>query len=198
MHISLLFIQSLSERVDWLNRWATTQLACSSAKLSRCLIYICSWIRTTCTAVARSSPRSQALHQVRWNGTAAAVQPTELVLDMTLRSRTTLPQLLIAQALGMKSLLCWKVCGLSCTPTQLLPIPQISGLIQSGLLAELGIDVGAIVNRTKYVLTHRFSKMDLHQLDLAGPLLFVAAMGATHLLVCCFTWVYPPGLHLTC
>ncbi len=48
---------------------------------------------------------------------------------------------------------------------------------------ELGIDIPKILRKTQYVLTYRLNKHDLDDLDLGGPLVFVAILGAAHLLV---------------
>lgn len=51
------------------------------------------------------------------------------------------------------------------------------------LPTELGVDIPKILRKTQYVLTYRLSKHDLDDLDLGGPLVFVAILGAAHLLV---------------
>lgn len=50
--------------------------------------------------------------------------------------------------------------------------------------AELGIDIPAILSRTRSILTLRLSGHDMDHLDLGGPLIFMAMLGAAHLLVC--------------
>ena len=57
--------------------------------------------------------------------------------------------------------------------------------------AELGIDIPAILSRTRSILTFRLGGHDMDTLDLGGPLIFMALLGAAHLLVgcrCCCTW----------
>lgn len=49
--------------------------------------------------------------------------------------------------------------------------------------SELGVDIPKILRKTQYVLTYRLTKHDLDDLDLGGPLVFVAILGAAHLLV---------------
>lgn len=49
--------------------------------------------------------------------------------------------------------------------------------------AELGIDIPAILRRTRSVLTFRLSGHDMEHLDLGGPLIFMALLGVAHLLV---------------
>lgn len=51
------------------------------------------------------------------------------------------------------------------------------------LLEELGIDIPAIASRTRSILTLRLSGHDLDSLDLGGPLIFMALLGLSHLLV---------------
>ena len=54
--------------------------------------------------------------------------------------------------------------------------------------AELGIDIPAILSRTKSILTFRLSGHDVDSLDLGGPLILMAILGCAHLLVsgrCC-------------
>lgn len=51
------------------------------------------------------------------------------------------------------------------------------------LHAELGIDIPAILSRTKSILTFRLSGHDVDSLDLGGPLVYMACLGIAHLLV---------------
>jgi hypothetical protein len=48
---------------------------------------------------------------------------------------------------------------------------------------ELGIDIPAILSRTKSILTFRLSGHDVDSLDLGGPLVYMACLGVAHLLV---------------
>ena len=56
------------------------------------------------------------------------------------------------------------------------------------LYAELGIDIPAILSRTKSILTFRLSGHDVDSLDLGGPLVYMACLGIAHLLVRFFCW----------
>jgi hypothetical protein len=58
-------------------------------------------------------------------------------------------------------------------------------LFCSGGYAELGIDIPAILSRTKSILTFRLSGRDVTSLDLGGPFIFMALLGMAHLLVRC-------------
>ena len=49
--------------------------------------------------------------------------------------------------------------------------------------AELGIDLGGILVKTRSVLFHRLNNRVLDELDMGGALVFVFALGALHLLV---------------
>jgi hypothetical protein len=49
--------------------------------------------------------------------------------------------------------------------------------------AELGIDLGGILRRTRGVLIGRLRGPDMEELDVGGPLLFSAILGASHLVV---------------
>ena len=49
--------------------------------------------------------------------------------------------------------------------------------------AELGIDIPAILGRTKSILTFKLSGHDVDDLDLGGPLVYMAALAISHLLV---------------
>jgi hypothetical protein len=49
--------------------------------------------------------------------------------------------------------------------------------------AELGIDIPAILSRTKSILTFRLSGHDVDSLDLGGPLVYMACLAIAHLLV---------------
>lgn len=49
--------------------------------------------------------------------------------------------------------------------------------------AELGIDIPAILSRTRSVITFRLSGHDLDHFDMGGPLIFMVALGVLHLLV---------------
>lgn len=49
------------------------------------------------------------------------------------------------------------------------------------LLEELGIDLGGILRRTRGVLIGRLRGPDMEELDVGGPLLFSAVLGASHL-----------------
>ena len=51
-----------------------------------------------------------------------------------------------------------------------------------GAAAELGIDIPAILRRTFGILTFRLGSQDAENLDLGGPLIFMALLGAAHLL----------------
>lgn len=51
------------------------------------------------------------------------------------------------------------------------------------LTTELGIDIPAILSRTKSILTLQLAHKDMDNLDLGGPLIFLAALGFAHLLV---------------
>lgn len=51
------------------------------------------------------------------------------------------------------------------------------------LPAELGIDISAILSRTKSVVTFRLSGHDLDSFDMGGPLIFMVLLGVLHLLV---------------
>lgn len=55
-------------------------------------------------------------------------------------------------------------------------------------VAELGIDIPAILSRTRSVLTFRLSGHDMDHLDLGGPLIFMALLGVAHLLVGTPAW----------
>ena len=62
-------------------------------------------------------------------------------------------------------------------------------MILGGLpAAELGIDLGGILRRTRGVLIGRLRGPDMEELDVGGPLLFSAILGASHLVVSGF-WV---------
>lgn len=50
-------------------------------------------------------------------------------------------------------------------------------------LAELGIDIPAIISRTRSILLLRLAGHDMDSLDLGGPLIFMAILGLSHLLV---------------
>lgn len=50
-------------------------------------------------------------------------------------------------------------------------------------LAELGIDIPAILSRTRSILTFRLGGPDLESLDLGGPLIFMGLLGLAHLVV---------------
>ncbi|KAL4531691.1 hypothetical protein Ndes2526B_g04207 [Nannochloris sp. 'desiccata'] len=54
---------------------------------------------------------------------------------------------------------------------------------EAPLLEELGIDIPAILSRTKSILTFRLSGHDVDSLDLGGPLVYMACLGIAHLLV---------------
>lgn len=49
--------------------------------------------------------------------------------------------------------------------------------------AELGIDIPAILSRTRSIMTFRLAGHDMDHLDMGGPLIFMALLGAAHLLV---------------
>lgn len=49
--------------------------------------------------------------------------------------------------------------------------------------AELGIDIPAILSRTRSILTFRLAGHDMDHLDMGGPLIFMALLGFAHLLV---------------
>ena len=49
--------------------------------------------------------------------------------------------------------------------------------------AELGIDIGGILKKTRAVLFHRTSNKVLEELDMGGALVFIATMAGLHLLV---------------
>ena len=49
--------------------------------------------------------------------------------------------------------------------------------------AELGIDIPAIISRTRSILLLRLAGHDMDNLDLGGPLIFMAILGLSHLLV---------------
>lgn len=50
-------------------------------------------------------------------------------------------------------------------------------------IAELGIDIGAILRSTKAILLHQMRSPALDGLDLGGALVFLLALGGLHLLV---------------
>jgi protein YIPF5/7 len=50
------------------------------------------------------------------------------------------------------------------------------------ILEELGIDLGAILSKSKSVLIGRVGAESLNDVDMGGPLLFAAALAAMHLL----------------
>lgn len=49
--------------------------------------------------------------------------------------------------------------------------------------AELGIDIPSILSRTRSILTFRLAGHEMSDLDMGGPLIFMAALGFAHLLV---------------
>lgn len=49
--------------------------------------------------------------------------------------------------------------------------------------AELGIDISAILSRTKSILTFSLSSRDVDSLDLGGPLIYMSMLAVCHLLV---------------
>ncbi|KAL4441443.1 hypothetical protein ABPG77_001947 [Micractinium sp. CCAP 211/92] len=51
------------------------------------------------------------------------------------------------------------------------------------LLEELGIDIPSILSRTRSIMTFRLAGHDMDHLDMGGPLIFMALLGAAHLLV---------------
>lgn len=66
------------------------------------------------------------------------------------------------------------------------------------LLEELGIDIPKILRKTSYILTYRLGKHDLLDLDLGGPLVFVAVLGAAHLLTAKFNFGVLLGWSVVC
>ncbi|PRW51047.1 YIPF5-like protein [Chlorella sorokiniana] len=54
---------------------------------------------------------------------------------------------------------------------------------EAPLLEELGIDIPAILSRTRSILTFRLAGHDMANLDMGGPLIFMAMLGFAHLLV---------------
>jgi hypothetical protein len=68
---------------------------------------------------------------------------------------------------------------LSVTPTLPLALPPHTNTTQP----ELGIDLSAIWRRSLAILLHRLRAPVLTELDMGGALLYLAALGAVHLLV---------------
>ena len=52
------------------------------------------------------------------------------------------------------------------------------------MCAELGIDIGGILKRTRAVLLHQLNARVLEELDMGGALIFIFVLGGLHLLVC--------------
>lgn len=50
-------------------------------------------------------------------------------------------------------------------------------------LSELGIDIPGIIKKSKAILFFQLKSPDLEDLDMGGPLLIAAALGAIHLIV---------------
>ena len=69
------------------------------------------------------------------------------------------------------------------TPAHRSLLPRLHSCHPTNKHAELGIDIPAIISRTKSILTFRLSGRDVDSLDLGGPLVYMAILGIAHLLV---------------
>lgn len=64
-------------------------------------------------------------------------------------------------------------------------MPNFCCINPSPVPAELGIDIGAILQKTKAILLHQMRSQHLEEVDMGGALLFLLLFSSLHLLVRC-------------
>lgn len=84
----------------------------------------------------------------------------------------------------MRALIMLQTVRISCSLSPLVHIMSA--------LAELGIDIPSILQKTKAILLHQMKSNCLDELDFGGALIFLLLLGGLHLLV---STAPAPGLH---